>query len=116
MKIKNSKYYKFLVLLLFSFSSIMYIKGDGGGSITITGSGKKFTDISFCGNTVIKSDAKTKTVTGQGKDKGTAMANAIKARKNAISSLPSGSTVIDSSSTVTCHVSPISNEIGRAHV
>lgn len=109
MKIKNSKYYKFLVLLLFSFSSIMYIKGDGGGSITITGSGKKFTDISFCGNTVIKSDAKTKTVTGQGKDKGTAMANAIKARKNAISSLPSGSTVIDSSSTVTCHVSPISN-------
>ena len=73
MKIKNSKYYKFLVLLLFSFSSIMYIKGDGGGSITITGSGQKFTDISFCGNTVIKSDAKTKTVTGQGKDKGTAM-------------------------------------------
>lgn len=109
MKIKNSKYYKFLVLLLFSFSSIMYIKGDGGGSITITGSGKKFTDISFCGNTVIKSDAKTKTVTGQGKDKGTAMANAIKARKNAINSLPSGSTVIDSSSAVTCHVSPISN-------
>lgn len=109
MKIKNSKYYKFLVLLLFSFSSIMYIKGDGGGSITITGSGQKFTDISFCGNTVIKSDAKTKTVTGQGKDKGTAMANAIKARKNAINSLPSGSTVIDSSSAVTCHVSPISN-------
>ena len=109
MKIENSKYYKFLVLLLLSFSSIMYIKGDSGGTITITGTGQKFTDISFCGNTVTKSDAKTKTVTGQGKNEAIARANAIAARKNAISSLPSGSTVIDSSSAVTCHVSPISN-------
>ena len=108
MKIKNSKHYKLLVLLLFSFSSIMYIKGDGGGSITITGSGKKFTDISFCGNTVSKEKAKTVPISGQGTTEASARVATINARKQAIASLPSGAVLIDGSSAVTCHETPIS--------
>lgn len=108
MKIKNSKHYKLLVLLLFSFSSIMYIKGDVGGNITITGTGKKFTDISFCGNTVSKEKAKTVPISGQGTTEASARIAAINARKQAIASLPSGAVLIDGSSAVTCHETPIS--------
>ena len=110
---RNSKKRRIFLALLSAFfinlSLVGAVSESSSHNITISGTGNKYTEVSFCGEKIDKSDTKTGSGRGESTDKNQARIMSVKSRNAQIANLQKQGATIISKGAPSCSWQAISN-------